>query len=86
VNLPCRLKPSAKAHLSYTKAEAERMLSGKHYATYLALWEWSGFRFSGRAGDKQDAFWHKFGRDAFYARINKIRAACGFTPLIDPME
>jgi hypothetical protein len=34
------------------------------------------------ASDKQDRFWGKYGKDAFYRRVNKVRAAFGCEPLV----
>lgn len=76
------IRPEVKRLLSYSLAEVERMglPNHLHYA-FVAIWEWSAVLLEGRAGRKQEAFWTKYGQAAYYARINKVRAACGFAPL-----
>lgn len=63
--------------LSYN--DAHKAASGSQWRTYVALWEWSGFYMS---VSKQDVFWDKFGKEAFYRRVNKIRRACGFEEMV----
>lgn len=77
------LRHHLRKSLLLSRNDAEKHLGGRALRSYLALWEWCGHRFSGRAGQKQEAFWEKYGKEAFYRRVNKVRAACGFEPLIE---
>lgn len=51
------------------------------YKKYCSVWDWSAPRWTGRAGMKQESFWGKYGKNAYYKRINKIRRAFGFTEI-----
>jgi len=50
---------------------------------YDRVWGWSAVRWSNPYGERQEWFWEKYGKDKFYAKINKVRAAFGFD-LITP--
>lgn len=58
--------------------EAWGSISQSTASAYYAVWNWSAPRHSGLIGMKHDAFWDKYGKDAYYARINKVRKAFGF--------
>ena len=74
------IKPALRPFLYMSKDEAERAISDPRLmAGYRAVRRWAACNFSGCDGEVQEAFWVKFGQDAFYARINKVRRACGFT-------
>jgi hypothetical protein len=77
-NPPRGLSFGMKRLIQLSWNEAEKAASGLQWATYKALWEWSGSHFS---SDKQDKFWDEHGKKAFYKRINKVRKACGFSPV-----
>ena len=67
-------------------AEAERMflegrIGARCWEAYCRVWSWTAARFGGRAGERQEAFWAKHGKAAFYAKVNKTRCAFGFEPL-----
>jgi hypothetical protein len=79
------LKPHLRAAIRLCYNDARREFAGgRTWTAYLALWEWCGFRDGGIAGDKQERFYAKHGRAAYYARINRVRAACGFEPVNVP--
>ena len=66
-----------------SKNETQRMyeegrIDQKTWEGYCRVWEWCNFRLSSR---KQEWFWEKWGKAAFYNKINKTRAACGFEPI-----
>ena len=73
-------------YMSYNEVE-QRYYSGligqTTWEAYNRVWTWSAVRWSNvaRASDLQEKFWHNYGKDKFYARINKVRAAFGFAPL-----
>ena len=52
------------------------------FEAYCRVWDWSAVRWSGQADRKQEAFWKRYGKEAFYAKINKTRQAFGFPPVI----
>jgi hypothetical protein len=60
----------------------EGLVSQREFEAYCAVWTWCAFRVSGPAAYKQDAFWKRFGPDAFYRRLNKVRNAFGMDPII----
>ncbi len=76
------LKPRLREliRLSYNEAEALG-LGWRTWSGYLALWEWCAVRLGGNASRKHDQFWRKHGPVAYYARINRVRKACGFEPI-----
>lgn len=76
------LRHAVKQALHLSRNDAEKHLGGRTLRSYVAIWEWCGFRSGGRAGAKQEAFWQAHGKEAFYRRINKVRAACGFAPMV----
>ena len=51
------------------------------WAGFVAVWTWAAVRLGGEAGQKHDLFYAKHGAAAYYARINKVRRACGFAPV-----
>lgn len=54
------------------------IITYNEFWAYVSVWEWCSPRMGGRAGEKQDKFWEKYGKEAYYKRINKVRAAFGF--------
>ena len=38
---------------------------------YILLWSWSDYRFEGKAGENQERFYNKCGRNAFIRRKNR---------------
>jgi hypothetical protein len=60
------------------------LIGQSDFEAYCAVWTWINFRASDTvmASDKQDRFWGKYGKDAFYRRVNKVRAAFGCEPLV----
>jgi predicted metalloprotease len=71
-------------HLSLNEVEklwTNYLISNKVYFAYLRVWAWSAVRYSGTASTKQDIFWTKYGKEKFYLKINKTRAAFGFQPI-----
>jgi len=72
--------------LSYEQVEQQYycgMIGQATWEAYGRVWAWCAVRWSNveRASDRQEAFWNKCGKDKFYDRINKVRAAFGFAPL-----
>lgn len=50
------------------------------FDAFMAVWDWSAIRHTGMAGMKQEAFYARFGAEAYYRRINRVRVAFGFKP------
>lgn len=76
------LRPAIKRLIALSYNDAERVGPGwRTWAGFVACWEWCQVRLSGRAGDKHERFYAKHGAQAYYTRINKVRAACGFAPI-----
>lgn len=48
---------------------------------YIFLWTWSTLRFTGRAGDLQDAYYDKHGIVGLMRRINRVRRLIELSPL-----
>ena len=72
----------------YSFEQVERMLySGQigqaTFEAYCEVWTWIAPRFSSvcQADRKQESFWKRHGKDRFYTRINRVRAAFGFAPI-----
>lgn len=68
--------------------EVERMwnqgrLSDREWHRYRFAWTWCAARWSNvcRAGEKQERFWNRFGKEAYYRRMNRVRRICGFAPI-----
>ncbi len=75
----------------YSLATMEHMLrdgtvNQTQFEAYCAVWDWMAFRFTGRAGMKQDSFWKHYGQEAFYRRINRVRSAFGFAAITPPVS
>ncbi len=82
----CKIKTSVRKFLSYSLAEVEAFyrqcrISDRDYLTFRAIWTWSSPKLGGPAEIKHEQFWRRFGAEAYYRRINKVRAACGYAPL-----
>jgi hypothetical protein len=76
------IKPSLRPYRNLCLNDAERFIPDHNLLmSWLALRRWSSVLFSGADGRAQDAFWNKHGEKAFYARINKVRRACGYCPI-----
>lgn len=69
------------AHL--TLAQVEDLynwgsVSQAEYEAYCRVWDWSAPRFGGAIGLKHEAYWNKYGKERYYARIDKVRRAFGW--------
>lgn len=70
----------------YSLATMEHMvrdgtISQNEFEAYCAVWEWCAYRLSGNAAMKQESFWNRFGKEAFYRRMNKVRSAFNLSPV-----
>jgi len=79
-------KPTVKAalhpFLRLSMEEAKRSIADYAlFRGYCGIWKWASVKLGGPAERDHDAFFLKFGARAYYARINKVRAACGFAPI-----
>ena len=75
------LRPAVKRLICLSYNDAEAIGPGwRTWAGFVACWEWIAPRMAGRAGKKHDQFWQTYGREAYYARINRVRKGCGFEP------
>lgn len=54
------------------------MIKDRAWLAFTRVWEWASFHFS---SDKQERFYQTYGKQAFYEKINKTRAAFGFPPI-----
>lgn len=56
------------------------MIGERCWEAYCRVWAWTAFRCSSvaMAGPKQEAFWGRHGKAAFYRKMNKTRLAFGF--------
>lgn len=73
--------------LQFSLADIQRryewtLIDQATYEAYIRVWNWSAVRWSGHISNQQDRYWERYGKDAFYAKINKTRAAFGMS-LID---
>jgi len=52
----------------------------RDYNRFMFAWGWSAVRFSslGNWAARQDRYYEKYGRNAMYARINRVRRVLGF--------
>ena len=76
------LKPHLRRAIQLSYIEAQRQFGGgRTWEAYVALWEWCSVRLGGSAARKHDQFVDRFGYPAYYARINRVRKACGFAPI-----
>lgn len=75
------IRPALRKALGLSLNAAEQCLDGRTLRAFRAVWEWSAPRMGGEAGRKHDAFWERHGKAAYYARIQRVRKACGFAPL-----
>lgn len=70
--------------LSYNEAEYQfhnGTLSARDWHLFQFLWTWSSSRYSGRAGDLQEAYYKKHGGEALLRRFNFIRRLTGLDPI-----
>ena len=77
------MKNKLKSLMHLSIAQVERMEANGYVDATLArafrrVWSWSSERFSGDADARQQAFWDRYGRRAYYRRINRVRTAFGF--------
>lgn len=56
----------------------------RHFEGYCRVWEWTAGRMGGSPGMRHDAFWERFGKRAYYRKIEKTRAAFGLSALEYP--
>jgi hypothetical protein len=78
------MKKQLQAIMHLTPAQVEDafycgQISYQLYRAYELVWGWSAPRWSNPWSDRQERFWEKYGKDAFYRKINKTRAAFGFS-------
>lgn len=72
------------ANYSFNQVEQQfhqGRISQTHYEAYCRVWEWISPRFGGQPGFRQEAFWKRHGKEAFYNKINRVRIAFGYLPL-----
>lgn len=51
---------------------------------FCLIWEWSVFRFSSQ---KQETFWNRHGKAAFYRRMNRVRKLANhYGSKLEPMQ
>ena len=60
------------------------MIGQTTWEAYCRVWTWSAVRWSNvcQADTIQERFYTRYGKAAFYRRINRTRAAFGFGPVI----
>lgn len=71
-------------HLSYNQVHSLYCIgevSQSLWEAWARVWEWSAPRFGGTPGIHHDAYWNKYGKARYYARINKVRAAFNLKPM-----
>jgi len=82
-----KLRPELQRLMGCSYNEVERHHRGSRLCNqFFHIWMWAAPRMGGVAGERQDHFYTKFGPKAYYARINKVRAACGFKLLSIPLS
>lgn len=57
------------------------IVSQNIYDSWTLVWNWCSPRFGNIIGQKHDAFYNKYGKEKYYAKINKTRNAFGFKPI-----
>jgi len=73
-------------HQRISLAQAEHfvgngLISHATFEAYCRVWRWLAPRFGGDAGLQHERFWNQHGKVAYYARINRYRAAFSLEPL-----
>ena len=69
---------------SYSEVESmyhNGLVTCDEFLAYGRVWQWIAPRFGGIAGMIQDESWNKYGKGAFCARMNKVRAAFCLAPV-----
>ena len=56
------------------------LISQQVRESWYRVWDWSAPRMGGTIGIKHDAFYKRWGKAAYYRKINKTRAAFGIPP------
>lgn len=82
------MKNKLLAIMSLSLGEVENMhwdgrLEDRVFEAYVRIWKWTAVRWSNvhNADQEQERFWQKYGKEAFYRKINKTRQAFGFEPI-----
>lgn len=71
-------------NLSFNNVESlwlNGRITEKTWLAWVRVWEWLSPKFGGNPGLRHEIFWEKFGQDAYFRRINKVRVAFGFEPI-----
>jgi hypothetical protein len=69
----------------YSFAQVEQMHyrgQTSHFEQYCRVWEWIAPRLGGCAGLKHDSYFRHNGAARYYAKINKVRSAFGYAPIV----
>lgn len=51
------------------------------FEAYCRVWDWIAPRFGGVTGAKQEAYWKHRGKEAYKAKMNRVRVAFGYPTL-----
>jgi hypothetical protein len=70
----------ARSLLGYSWEQITTQLQGRKRQQALALWQWAAIRFSSY-GTAQQAYFRRYGAEATFARINRVRAWLGLDPI-----
>jgi hypothetical protein len=68
-------------HLSWNEAQQLWIyghISDRVWAVFQRVWEWRGPLLSSW---RQDVFYNRYGKERYYAKINKTRQAFGVPPI-----
>jgi hypothetical protein len=77
------IKPALRPYIGLSLNDAEKFIADPNLMRgYRAVWKWAFLKMGGRVAMEHDAFWDRYGKVAYYARINKVRAACGFSLIV----
>lgn len=81
--LRCRTSYNQAVHMLHTGLIRQRT-----FDWFCLFSDWAAPRFSGTAGFKQERFWNRCGKDAYYRRIERIKrlhdnVACGIVKIND---
>lgn len=56
-------------------------LSPEVWQSWQRVWEWLSPKMGGAPGLRHDIYWNRYGKDRYFAKINKTRVAFGFEPI-----
>ena len=75
---PAKTRPER--FVGYSWEQITQQLQGLNRQQALAIWQWAAIRY-GSYGTEQERYFRRYGAEATFARINRVRSWLGLPPV-----